>query len=274
MAYSPTLGRWMQEDPKGYVDGANQHLAIGDSPVGLVDPLGVTAQAPPATQPQAPIQENPFLPYKPGGSQSSAVIDPADWMTEAGKGLPKPAPGEQMPSMPSELITALHAASGITENEGVEAGGSITCGMEDGKLVYRVWAPVRGTKLAANPTVNPNNSIPDEYRKSANFSLLGEYHTHPSVSVFSDPDVSRFIAKRDDGGLLFSILLDQLNNVCLLVATKDTKRGNYAKLKRNGPTLLRVENQVATDVNLEAHSETIKKNAEANNFGYYRAVNR
>lgn len=38
--YSPTLGRWMQQDPAGYVDGANLYEFVGDSPVDRTDPSG------------------------------------------------------------------------------------------------------------------------------------------------------------------------------------------------------------------------------------------
>lgn len=41
MAYSPTLGRWMQQDPVGYMDGANSYQVVMDSPVNYVDPLGL-----------------------------------------------------------------------------------------------------------------------------------------------------------------------------------------------------------------------------------------
>jgi RHS repeat-associated protein len=37
----PTLGRWMQQDPAGYVDGKNLYRALTDSPVDFVDPLGL-----------------------------------------------------------------------------------------------------------------------------------------------------------------------------------------------------------------------------------------
>jgi hypothetical protein len=41
MAYSPTLGRWMQSDPAGYVDTANLYLFTDSNPVDLVDPIGL-----------------------------------------------------------------------------------------------------------------------------------------------------------------------------------------------------------------------------------------
>ena len=39
--YSPSLGRWMQQDPAGYVDGGNLYQYVGSSPQEWVDPLGL-----------------------------------------------------------------------------------------------------------------------------------------------------------------------------------------------------------------------------------------
>jgi RHS repeat-associated protein len=38
--YSPTTGRFLQNDPKGYVDGPNLYVALGGNPANLVDPRG------------------------------------------------------------------------------------------------------------------------------------------------------------------------------------------------------------------------------------------
>lgn len=43
MAYSPTLGRWMQQDPAGYLDGANLYHAYVSNPHGRLDPMGLNA---------------------------------------------------------------------------------------------------------------------------------------------------------------------------------------------------------------------------------------
>jgi RHS repeat-associated protein len=39
--YRPTLGRWTQQDPAGYVDGANLYLALLSNPVHHNDPTGL-----------------------------------------------------------------------------------------------------------------------------------------------------------------------------------------------------------------------------------------
>ena len=46
--YSPRLGRWLQRDPLGYVDGVNMYAYAGSSPTNLIDPLGLTSLLPEA----------------------------------------------------------------------------------------------------------------------------------------------------------------------------------------------------------------------------------
>jgi RHS repeat-associated protein len=49
--YSAELGRWVQQDPQGYIDGASLYAALQNNPVKYVDPLGFAA-AEPAPDPQ------------------------------------------------------------------------------------------------------------------------------------------------------------------------------------------------------------------------------
>ena len=41
--YSPTLGRWINQDPAGYINGANTYQFVMSNPVGNVDPSGCKA---------------------------------------------------------------------------------------------------------------------------------------------------------------------------------------------------------------------------------------
>jgi RHS repeat-associated protein len=41
-AYSPQLGRWLQRDPLGYVDGMNLYEYVAGGPVTAIDPLGLS----------------------------------------------------------------------------------------------------------------------------------------------------------------------------------------------------------------------------------------
>ena len=38
--YSPSLGRWINQDPAGYINGANTYQFVGFNPVNRADPLG------------------------------------------------------------------------------------------------------------------------------------------------------------------------------------------------------------------------------------------
>ena len=38
--YSPSLGRWMEQDPAQYINGANTYQFVDSSPVGMVDAWG------------------------------------------------------------------------------------------------------------------------------------------------------------------------------------------------------------------------------------------
>ena len=43
MAYNPTLGRWMQQDPIGYVDGMSLYEYVQSDPIILRDPVGLSS---------------------------------------------------------------------------------------------------------------------------------------------------------------------------------------------------------------------------------------
>ncbi|MCU1226624.1 MAG: hypothetical protein JWQ42_4717 [Edaphobacter sp.] len=43
MSYSPTLGRWMEQDPAGYVEGSSLYQYERSDPINLLDPAGLDA---------------------------------------------------------------------------------------------------------------------------------------------------------------------------------------------------------------------------------------
>jgi RHS repeat-associated protein len=45
--YHPTLGRWLQRDPAGYLDGANLYGYVSDNQVAVTDPTGLSGETAP-----------------------------------------------------------------------------------------------------------------------------------------------------------------------------------------------------------------------------------
>jgi RHS repeat-associated protein len=44
--YDPSVGRFTQRDPVGYLDGLNRYAYVGNNPINFTDPHGLTAQGP------------------------------------------------------------------------------------------------------------------------------------------------------------------------------------------------------------------------------------
>jgi hypothetical protein len=94
-SYSPELGRWMQRDPLGYVQGMNLYAYAASMAVGLTDPLGLLSLAPP----WPPGWHPPMLPPDEGGGDDGEMgpplppaVGPCGGMGPLG-GHPGPLPG-------------------------------------------------------------------------------------------------------------------------------------------------------------------------------------
>jgi hypothetical protein len=53
MAYSPTMMRFAQQDPAGYVDGLNDYQFVADNPINHLDPQGLKIEVYPTKTPSA-----------------------------------------------------------------------------------------------------------------------------------------------------------------------------------------------------------------------------
>jgi hypothetical protein len=82
MGYSPILGRWLEPDPSGYVDGPNLYGYERSDPVGSLDPLGLQTfntlptPGPPSVLPGLPENNNP-----------NARVDHIRWATRVPPGI-------------------------------------------------------------------------------------------------------------------------------------------------------------------------------------------
>jgi RHS repeat-associated protein len=63
--YSPTLGRFLQTDPKGYAAGANLYAYVGDDPLNAVDPSGLDCDMTPPPSLPGEVEGIVICPYVP-----------------------------------------------------------------------------------------------------------------------------------------------------------------------------------------------------------------
>jgi RHS repeat-associated protein len=66
--YSPSLGRWMEQDPAQFINGANMYQFVNSSPVGNVDAQGLAGAAVTGSAVPAPPSTPGTSPAKPPGS--------------------------------------------------------------------------------------------------------------------------------------------------------------------------------------------------------------
>jgi len=74
--YSPVPGRWMEQDPAGYINGSSLYQADDGSPASMTDPLGTQAAAPapaaPTTAPTtAPVASSEYTQITQSGASAS-----------------------------------------------------------------------------------------------------------------------------------------------------------------------------------------------------------
>ncbi len=109
---SPTLGRWMQQDPAGYVDGGSRYQFVRSRPISFSDPLGLCTDG--ATVLAFPIDRNATIAVSPTDAinpdQLNAIVNAADAVAfVAGK-----ADGKNMMSHNAGII--LDAAEELGKN--------------------------------------------------------------------------------------------------------------------------------------------------------------
>lgn len=75
MSYSPTLGRFLETDPMGYIDGPNLYQMEQSNPVNHVDPFGLAA-LPPGHQGPRPVEPVPNPTPKPPTTQPPPATQP------------------------------------------------------------------------------------------------------------------------------------------------------------------------------------------------------
>jgi RHS repeat-associated protein len=116
-AYRPTLGRFLQRDPFGAVDGTNLYGYAGHNPLAFVDPTGAAAERATPGAPAVPDQASPSPPTSvappatesapaPQAGGAPEVLLPADQWVEP-KREPDPAPPPPGPAPPDEYFSRL-----------------------------------------------------------------------------------------------------------------------------------------------------------------------
>lgn len=87
--YDPKIGRFISEDPLGYVEGPNLYEYVHNNPVNYTDPEGLAAMKNNSDQ---------AIPYKPEGEdyQQARLCQPGEWCNVDGVYSP-PGSGKQCP---------------------------------------------------------------------------------------------------------------------------------------------------------------------------------
>lgn len=165
--HSTHLGRWIQRDPLGPVEGTNLYEYIGSSPLTFVDPLGLRRR--PLIRPGAYSQSARLSPATIEFVDPLADIDPIlatsiPWPPKPGRKDPPPPldgwpfsnpPWWKHDKTPLDLASLLHCAAGIAW--GSQTGGCTAfCVLG---WVFEVWETQDDNPLGCFE--EPENSITD-----------------------------------------------------------------------------------------------------------------
>jgi RHS repeat-associated protein len=139
--YSPSLGRWMEQDPAQFINGANTYQFVNSSPVGNVDAEGLAGATVTGSAVPAPPSTPGTSPAKPPGSGTVGA-------------------GATTGSVPTGLPgTDIKVGAGGTVSTGGTVTGQIT-GAVTKNLGNGTTATVKVTGEAKdNLTKNPNKPI-------------------------------------------------------------------------------------------------------------------
>jgi RHS repeat-associated protein len=193
--YSPNLARWVQKDPDGYIDGANQYEFVRGNSVSLTDSQGLDTQGDtrPSTRP------------------SLFQIDAASGMSFAPITLDTLLQGKaDSPGSELDLPLAIQEAidrcvDGVQKepnNSEIEWGASVA--YDPIKHTFSVWGPAEGGVRSVNTGIG----MPPINLKGPNLTVFGMVHVHPNHSSFSEGDVYNFLDGTGDSGFAFTILAD------------------------------------------------------------------
>lgn len=169
--YDPTLGRWLNPDPAGFIDGANLYVFVQNSPLNRLDLFGLISEDPFwQVQINVPV---PLIPRLPGfnallGKGSIGGID-VDFVLCCGYWHQLQFTPEEIKLDKVDIMSHLHE---LTPNEGtyfslVTVGNGIDTTLADCfKMSVEVGREVGDTLLMA--LYNPTEGLYKDYKRVCN----------------------------------------------------------------------------------------------------------
>ncbi len=212
--YSPSLGRWMEEDPAQFINGANTYQFVDSSPVGNVDAQGLVDAPEPAFEPELP-GFRPFGIESGGGGEVTAPGEPV------GPGGPEftPSPGVDAAEGGGSPTGSL---SGGGSGEGATEAGSGT-GTETPEAPASEPAPAAGTAPADYPSMGELARDPALAKYERVPEILGEPATEycpasaaeravPEIRFGTVHAMPHFVGTGVDQSLVENAIQSQLQN--------------------------------------------------------------